>query len=101
MQQMMQQIAAMQQQTAPPPPPAGVQPDLQLALPASAAGDAGPSEAAPSDQDTAVFDAVFAAQQAQYMRQLEFMNSMRAQSVSNNLIGHPTGPLYECRFADD
>jgi len=86
---MMQQAAAMasQQQTG------------ALAL-ASNPGAAA-TEAQPSEQETAVFDAVFAAQQAQYIRQLEFMNSMRAQNVSNNLIGHPTGPLYECRFADD
>merc|ERR1719221_1199667 len=56
---------------------------------------------AASAQDDHVFDAVFAAQQTQYMRQLEFMNQVKTQDAPTTLIGHPTGPIYECRFADD
>merc|ERR1719440_490659 len=53
------------------------------------------------EQEAAVFDAVFAAQQAQHMQQMQFVHSVRKEQQANNLIGSPTGPLLECRFTDN
>merc|ERR1719265_1015676 len=51
-----------------------------------------------NEQDAAVFDAVFAAQQAQ---QMQFVYSVKHQDgTAKQLIGSPTGPLLECRFTD-
>jgi len=53
--------------------------------------------------EAAVFDAVFAAQQAQYMQQMQFIQSVRASEAESagQLIGHVDGPLVECRFTTD
>jgi len=71
----------------------------------SLAGDSGGAEGSRENTDdhaNAVFDGVFAAQQAQHMQQMQFVHSVRNQTTGlNTLIGSPTGPLLECRFTDD
>lgn len=98
--QMMQQYMLMQQQFA------QARASADSAVAAGSEGQTvskeGEQGAETSEQDTAVFDAIFAAQQAQHMQQMQFVHSMRNQaSAPGNLIGSPTGPLVECRFTDD
>jgi hypothetical protein len=94
MQQQMQQMQQQMQQSQTPQQSSGASQPKQGQSAASNSSVANP-------QGDAVFDAVFEAQQAQYMRQLEFMNQVKTQDAPSTLIGHPTGKIYECRFADD
>jgi len=93
-QQAMQQMENPQMQQMMRQQTGGTSQQKQAQSAGSNASDANP-------QGDAVFDAVFEAQQAQYMRQLEFMNQVKTQDAPSTLIGHPTGKIYECRFADD